>query len=264
MTKEELMKLVSVENLTESFASNRVFDTVNLSEDVKGSFVAVVDNAVNKLVESNLDKMAEALIEANQTLVEEKIKEGVDAEMLVVSESMNDFCEGVADKYLEENKEVAVNNIKSKMFESMFAGVVDLARNHNVVIDEEKIDVVDELMDELQENKDAITHLSAAYASVKYQLDETKKENVISKYTTGLTEEQAAAIREITESTNFSVEFDSIVESITKLVVSNSDDTTTVNESVDPEGLNYIPENDTQITEQAHVSNQTTRYNTLL
>lgn len=263
MTKEELMELISVEDLTESIASNSVFDTVNLSEDVKGSFVTVVDQTIKNLVESNLDKMADALLNANHALVEEKVKEGVDAELVTVVESLSDFCEGVADKYIEENKEVAVNNIKSKMFESMFAGVVDLARNHNVVIDEEKIDVVDELMDELQENKDAITHLSAAYASVKNQLDETKKENVISKYTLGLTEEQSASIREITESTNFSAEFDSIVESITKLVVGNSDDTSTVNESVDPDGLNYIPENNTQITEQAPVTNQTTRYNTL-
>lgn len=268
MTKEELLQSVSAGNITESIASNGIFDAVNLSEDVKGSLVTVIDRAVKSLVEQNTATMAEALLAANAEAIDEAVTVQVQKESEAMVEALDAFCESVADKYLDENAEAIENNIKVDMFESLLDGLKNLFFNNNISIEEDKIDVVNELMDEIQESKETVKFLTSAYKSTKDQLVEMKRENIIVSKTKGLTENQKQTVKEVVIGSEFDEKtFGSIVESVVDLVKNNIDETS-LNEGLDPdqsdlEGLNYIPENTVNESKSTKPSTAD-MYNTIL
>lgn len=262
MTKEELLKLATYDkgSLVESISSSSIFDTVNISEDVKGSLVTVIDGAVKTMVESNLEKMADHLIESNQELIESEVNSRVQDIEATMVESINDFCVAMADKYIQENEVQVTKNIKAELFENLFGGMLNVLQSNNISIDETQVDVVDELMEELDEQREAIKHLTSAYTRATADLSEQRKLARVAELTEGLSENQKASIAEITEGLSYSdPNFDSIVQEVINLTINedtsyfggndgneNLNENYSFNDGPSGDGLNYMSEDNDQ------------------
>ncbi|MCO0615510.1 hypothetical protein M8756_19795, partial [Lutimaribacter sp. EGI FJ00015] len=140
MLKDILLQ--EAQNIEATVAVDSIFESVELSPEVKAKFETVFEATVKKhaveLAESHITKIAEM---ADEKLKDAKEEAEEKAEKKL-TEHASRFFNHIAQEWMNENKLAVDKGIKAELFESMFAGMKELFVEHNVVLPEESVDVV--------------------------------------------------------------------------------------------------------------------------
>lgn len=255
MLKDQLLK--EAQNIEASVELDSVFESVELSPEVKANFSTVFEATVKqqavKLAESHILAIAE---KAEEEVEKNKEKAEEDAEKKI-SESTSKFIDYVAEKWLKENQIAVDRGIKSDLFESMFAGLKELVVEHNVELPEESVDVVAEMEEALAEEQAQTARLFTERQELEAELSGMKRERLIEKSTADLTESQRDKVTSLVEGLEFSDTFDAKLTSIVEMVKSTKAKDTSINEGInntedDAAKLNFI-------TEEAKPDNKDTK-----
>jgi len=226
MLKEQL--LAEVQNIElPAVELDSIFESVDLSEEVKASFTTVFEQAVKtsavKLAESHINLIAEKA----DTLLEEKVQ----ARTLEIEEKLYEdtdkYFGHIADEWLKENKEAVSRDIKADLFESLVADLKTVFIDHNVVIPEAQVDVVAELEDELVEHQGEVKKLFEENQSYKKEIADMKRTACIAEKTVGLTESQVEKVYSLIEGLTYSDKFETKLTQIVEMVAvkkENSDE----------------------------------------
>lgn len=246
MLKDLLM--TEAQNIDAEVALDSIFESVELSPEVKAKFSTVFEATVKqhavKLAESHIEKIA-AL--AEEKVEEEKEKAEEKAEKKI-AESAGKFLDHVAKEWMAENQLAVDRGIKADLFESVVAGMKELFVEHNVIVPEEAVDVVAELQEELQEQKDESARLFEATGVLEATIATMKRDTALVEATRELTESQKEKVMGLVEGLEYSDAFGTKLGAIVEMVQTSAEASAIVESAdintidKDADGLNFIVE----------------------
>ncbi|EQA7786682.1 hypothetical protein ACX818_001267 [Acinetobacter baumannii] len=253
MLKDQLLK--EAQEIEVSVELDGIFESVELSDEMKENFRTVFETAVKKnaaqLAESHINQIAEKSDSLVEAAVDEKVK-AVEAKLI---ECADKLFEHTAQEWLSENKVQVERGIKADLFESMFEGLKALVVEHNVELPDESVDVVAEMEEELQENKAENSKLFNELNEALDELKTLKRTIAVNEATAELTVSQKEKVHSLIEGLeygdSFGAKLHAIVEMATAgkqepLVVESNSDTqeNEINKiDNDADGLNFVVEN---------------------
>ena len=265
MLKDQLLS--EAQEIDASVELDSIFESVELSEDVKSKFSTVFESTVKKhaiaLAESHIiaiaekaDALVESQVEAKATEAEQKFVEKADK-----------FFEHIAKEWLTENQVEIHKGTKADLFESMFSGLKTLVVEHNVVLPEESVDIVAEMEDELNESKLEATNLFEQTVALRSEVDGLKRSQAINEATRELTESQKEKVEGLIEGLAYSDSFETKLTAIVEMATAAKSAEkplveSEINKNVTadtPDGLDYVveavePASDTKATTSPRMS----------
>jgi hypothetical protein len=227
-----------------------VFESVELSPEVKANFSTVFEAAVKKGAANLAEKRILAIAEKAEEKVKDEKEKAEDEAEKKITEAASKFFDHLAKQWMAENKLAVDKGIKADLFESLLGGMKEMFVEHNITIPEESVDVVAEMEEELAEQKEATAKLFESNAELVQEVASLKREALIKEATLELTESQKEKVQSLTEGMDYSDAFGTKLEAIVEMVKGSSKESSTpatVNESintVDTEaaGLNFVTE----------------------
>ena len=178
---DDVEALVEGEDLTPEF-----------KEKATTIFEAAVQAKVNKLM---VEKEVE-LEEKN----EEKLTEEVSKIKDELTTQVDDYLNYVSEQWMEENKLAVEKGIRTEITESFINGMKNLFNEHYIEIPEDKVDVVDDLFQKVEELEEQLNKQIQESVDLKKEVSTYKKEKVVQSLTSGLSDTQAEKVKELAES----------------------------------------------------------------
>lgn len=249
--KQQLIEAAKTINTAVELDS--IFESADLSAEMKANFKTVFESAVK----STAIKLAEDHVNMIATKSEELVETKVQEEMGELTETLNMYLEHVSKHWLEENKIAVSNNIKIDMFESLMVGMKDLFVDHNVVIPEEAVNVVEELEAEIAEAREELNVAIQENKNLQESVSVIKRDSVVENAIANLAESQKEKVKNLVEGLEYNELFESKLTAIVEMTapkavvestVEDSAEVTTIAEQADP---NFVAES--QIDESTKV-----------
>lgn len=138
-----------------------LFDGEELSEEFKEKTVTIFEAAINERVEmykAQLEEKFDADLQEQTDIVVSELVEKVDS-----------YLDYVVSEWVEANEVSIESNFKVEVAESLMDSIVGLVKEHNIVMDEETVDVV-------KAAEDAQAEITEKYNSVVEELIEARKQ----------------------------------------------------------------------------------------
>ncbi|AUE23068.1 head scaffolding protein [Citrobacter phage CF1 ERZ-2017] len=245
MLKQEL--IAESTNLEIAVELDSVFESVELSPEVKANFSTVFEAAVKKGAATLAEKRINAIAEKAEEKVKEKSEEAEEKAEKKITEAAAKFFDHLAVKWMAENQLAVDRGIKADLFESMLGGMKELFVEHNVVIPEEAVDVVAEMEEELAEQKEATAKLFEEVTKQNEYINYVQREVAVNEAVRELTESQKEKVSTLIEGMSYSDEFSGKLNAIVEMVKGSSEKPAAVNESIntvdnEASGLNFVTE----------------------
>ena len=100
---------------------------------------------------------------------------------------------------MEENKLAVEKGIRTEITESFINGMKNLFNEHYIEIPEDKVDVVDDLFQKVEELEEQLNKQIQESVDLKKEVSTYKKEKVVQSLTSGLSDTQAEKVKELAE-----------------------------------------------------------------
>ena len=170
----------------------------NLSEEFKDKATTIFEAAVIARTQAVMEEIEEALYEEFEVAVEE-IKEDL-------ATKLDDYINYMAEEWMKENQLAVEKGLRAEIVEDFIGGLKDLFTEHYIDIPEEKVDVVGELTNKIEELESSLNeHINAA-VEMKKELNEHKKSEAIHAVCEGLTQTQVEKMKSLAEGVEFTTD----------------------------------------------------------
>lgn len=170
----------------------------SLSEEFKMKATTIFEAAVK----SRVDVIAEQ-IESNLT---EQFEEAVETVKEELSNKLDDYMNYVVEEWLKENQVAIDTGLRAELAEEFITGLRNLFVEHYISIPEDKVDVVEELANQVSGLEDALNEEIQRSISLTKALNEQKKIETIYTASEGLTQTQVEKLKGLAESIEFTTE----------------------------------------------------------
>jgi len=191
-TDEEVIEeeVISIDESIEA-----MFEGMDLSEDFRSKVKLVFEAAVNEAVTSKTNEIAATLEEE----FEEKLTESLNEAMDELVENLDSYLDYIVQEWMEENEVAIESGIKVEMAESLMDGLKTLFSEHNIDVDDEKIDVINGLEEEANELKEAANQAINENINLKKEIASLKAAQEFEKISEGLTVSQKERLKVLSE-----------------------------------------------------------------
>jgi hypothetical protein len=191
---------------------------VTLSEDFKAKTAILFEAALQQKVAEEAER-----IEANY---QERLEEETSAHRSELVEKVDSYLNYVVEQWMEENKLAIQNGLRTEIAENFMTGMKDLFLESYIDVPETKIDLVDDMADQIDELEEALSQQTAESIRLIEQVNEMRKEQIVSEAVSDLAETQAEKFRTFFESVDFDDE-DSFVAKVSTVKEAHFSSTTT-------------------------------------
>jgi|TARA_B100002019_G_scaffold154428_1_gene133104 hypothetical protein len=171
-----------------------------LSEEFRERAVTIFEAAVTARVNTEVKALQEAF---EATLTEEV--EGIKTEL---AEKVDDYLSYAAQQWMTENALAIEHGIKTEMAESFFSGLKNLFMEHNFEVPEEKFNVLDGIVEELDEMETKLNEQIDTNVQLNKQLGDYMKMEIVIECAAGLSETQKEKLASLAEGVEFETEAD--------------------------------------------------------
>ena len=166
-----------------------------LTEDFKAKasilFEAAVANKVQSIQEDLESQYAEDLQE-EVSYVRESLVEKID-----------DYLSFVVESWIEENQEFVDNKLRTEITEDFMKALQGVFTEHYIEVPESKVDLVDELSDQVADIKESLATSEAEKSELAKQVEILQREKVITEATSDLASTQASKLSSLVEEAEF-------------------------------------------------------------
>ena len=223
-----------------------IFSGESLSEEFKENAQAIFEAAIH------------AKVEEVKTELEEEYATILEAEVASINENLvtkvDEYLEYVVTEWMEENKLAIEKGIKAELAEDFMIGLKNLFTEHYVDIPEDKVDVVEEFADHVDNLESELDKVVTENANLNAQIGVYKKNQIVSEVSEGLSEVQFAKLKSLAEGIEFVSEqdykekllltkkkyFDDNKDETVKKVAPMDDDISSLEESFSPVMSHYV------------------------
>ena len=171
-----------------------------LSEEFRQRATTIFEAAVTARVNDEVKAITEAF---EATLTEEV--EGIKTEL---AEKVDDYLSYVAETWMKENALQVEHGIKNEIAESFFSGLKDLFIEHNMSVPEEKFNMLDGMVNELDEMEAKLNEQIDANVQLNKRIGHYTKMEIVNECAAGLAETQKEKLASLAEGVEFETEDD--------------------------------------------------------
>jgi len=181
----EIVAVVEENELSE-FATDiaALVEGEDLSESFKEKAKVIFESAVQTRVDEKVEEM--------RTEIEESVSEDL-------TEKVDGYIEYVTTKWLEENEVSIEKNLKSEMNEKFIEGLSKLFSESYVDVQEDRKDLVEELVNSLEETKSRVAETVDEVIELKAELVEAEKAIAFKSISEDLAQSQVEKLLELSE-----------------------------------------------------------------
>jgi ribosomal protein L12E/L44/L45/RPP1/RPP2 len=193
-SEEEMQETV---RSTEDYLAD-LFDEGELSETFMDKLVTVFEAALDdriSFVEASMqESFNKTLNEQVETIAEE------------LSEKLDEFLSYVVNEWTEENKLAIERGIKADIAESFIEGLKSLFESHYIEMPEDKVSVVDELLDAKHELEEQLNTEIETNIRLRKERDATKARTIFVESCQGMTDMEIEKFYSLVENVEFETE----------------------------------------------------------
>jgi hypothetical protein len=186
----DIMKSVGVQEDIDA-----LFNGEELSEDFRAKAATIFESAVISRAEMVVEKLEEEILQAAMETVEE-IKEELE-------NNIDSYLNYVVEEWKEDNQVAIESGLKSELTEEFIRGLRNLFVEHYIEIPEDKVDVIDELAQEIESLRENLNDALNVNIEMKRKIDEAKKAETILSVCESLTATQVEKMKTLAEGVDF-------------------------------------------------------------
>ena len=172
----------------------------DLSEEFRAKAATIFEAAVTAKVNAEVAALQEAF---ESTLTEE-----VEKIQTELAEKVDDYLTYAAEQWMKENALQIEHGIKTEMAESFFNGLKGLFLEHNFTVPEEKFNLLDGMVEEIDEMEAKLNEQIDANIALNKRIGEFVKMEIVNECATGLAETQKEKLASLAEGVEFETEAD--------------------------------------------------------
>ena len=170
-----------------------------LSEELKVKAKEIFDTAVKSKVVEEVNKRVAQIEEEYLNEIEESTK-NFQGEMV---EKVDNYLNYVVNEWMEENNLAVERGIKSELTDDFMSGLKNLFKEHYIDVPEEKVDIVDDLFEKVEELETKLNEEMQKNISLKSSLSESSKEGILNDVCEDLADTQKEKISSLAEGVAF-------------------------------------------------------------
>ena len=182
--KEDIDALVEGEELSEEFKSKA--STI---------FEAAVHQKVMEIAASKVDEM------------EKEYQDELQEEIVSFRDELTDKVDGylnyVTEEWMKENELALESSLKSEITEEFMSGLKDLFTEHYIEVPEEKVDIVENLFDKVEDLEGQLNTQVQDNIKVKAELNEYRKDKILEEVCDDLADTQSEKMKSLVEGVTY-------------------------------------------------------------
>jgi hypothetical protein len=199
---------------------------VTLSEEFKAKTAILFEAALQSKVAEESERL-----EANY---QERLEEEVAGYRGDLVEKVDSYLNYVVEQWMEENKLAIQNGLRTEIAENFMTGMKDLFVESYIDVPDTKVDLVDDLADQVEELEEALGQQTEESIRLLETVNEMRKDQIISEAVSDLAETQAEKFRTFFESVDFDDE-DTFIAKVSTVKEAHFSSTSTVTVAEDTE-----------------------------
>lgn len=175
-----------------------LFGGETLSEDFKTKASTIFEAAVITRALAVVEELEKQILEAAEEAVEETRTE--------LAEQIDNYLNLMVPEWVKTNEVAIESGLRAEVVESFISGMKTLFAEHYVDIPADKVDVVAQQADEIEELTDKVNEAINANAELTKKINESKKTEILNKVCEGLTATQIEKVKTLAEGVEFTTE----------------------------------------------------------
>ena len=182
--KEDIDALVEGEELSEEFKSKA--STI---------FEAAVHQKVMEIAASKVDEMEKEY----QTELQEEIVSFRDE----LTDKVDGYLNYVVEEWMKENELALESSLRSEITEEFMGGLKDLFKEHYIEVPDEKVDIVENLFDKVEDLESQLNDKVQDNIKVKAELNEYRKDKILEEVCDDLADTQSEKMKSLVEGVSY-------------------------------------------------------------
>ena len=170
-----------------------------LSEDFKTKAATIFEAAVSAKVISEVNERLQVFEEEYK----KELSEAKDEYITNMSEKIDGYLNYVVEEWMKENELAVEKGIRSELVEDFMTGLKNLFQEHYIDIPEEKVDLVDDLFEKVEELEKQLDESINTNVDVKKELAKFKKEEVLRSVSEELAETEKEKLTKLADGIDY-------------------------------------------------------------
>ena len=171
----------------------------DLSEEFKTKASTIFEAAVSAKVISEVNQRIDEL----ETNYKKEITEAKEEHLSTVTEKVDGYLNYVVEEWMKENELAGEKGIRSELVEDFMTGLKNLFTEHYIDIPEEKVDLVDDLFEKVEELEQKLDESINTSVDVKKELAEYKREETLREVSKDLADTEKEKLGKLAEGIDF-------------------------------------------------------------
>jgi len=171
----------------------------DLSEDFKTKASTIFEAAVSAKVLSEVNSRIDEL----ETNYKKEITEAKEEHLSTVTEKVDGYLNYVTEEWMKENELAVEKGIRSELVEDFMTGLKNLFTEHYIDIPEEKVDLVDDLFEKVEELEQKLDESINTSVDIKKELAEYRKAETLREVSEGLADTEKEKLGKLADGIDF-------------------------------------------------------------
>tara|TARA_Y100001963_G_scaffold13345_1_gene16683 strand:+ start:19924 stop:21081 length:1158 start_codon:yes stop_codon:yes gene_type:complete len=209
--KKKKMKISMPEiNVKEDI--DALVDGEELSEEFKSKASTIFEAAVHQKVMEVATVKVDELEKEFQADLQEEIISFRDE----LTEKVDGYLNYVVEEWMRENELALENSLRSEITEEFMSGLKNLFTEHYIEVPDEKVDIVENLFDKVEELEGQLNTQIEENVKTKDELNEYRKNKILEEVSSDLADTQSEKLKSLVEGVSFdeTEDFESKVKTI--------------------------------------------------
>jgi hypothetical protein len=201
-----------------------------LSEEFKDKTAVIFEAALNSKLKVEVNRIEEEY----QSALEES-KEELETSMV---DKIDSYLNFVVETWMEDNKLAVESGLRTEIAENFMTKLKDVFEESYIDVPESKIDLVDDLADQVEELEAKLNESTVDYIAMSEELEKYQKEDIIRENTSGLADTEVEKLKSLVEGVEFDDKdsYAGKVQTVKESLFNTPKKTNTLNEDVTEAG----------------------------
>lgn len=172
-----------------------VENEATLSDEFKGKAGIIFETAIRSKLSEEIDRL--------ETKYNEELAEEVESTKSDLVEKVDNYLNYVVEQWMDDNKVAVQTGLRTEIAEKFMGNLKDLFVESYIEVPESKVDLVDQLAEEVAELEAASNEAIAKNLSMMEELETYKRDAIIREHASGLAETQVEKLKDLVAEVDF-------------------------------------------------------------
>ena len=166
-----------------------------LSDEFKGKAGIIFETAIRSKLSEEIDRL--------ETKYNEELAEEVESTKSDLVEKVDNYLNYVVEQWMEDNQVAVQQGLRTEIAEKFMGSLKDLFTESYIDVPESKVDLVDQLAEEVAELEATSNEAIAKNLSMMEELETYKRDAIIRENASGLAETQVEKLKDLVADVDF-------------------------------------------------------------